>query len=45
MTTTMPDDLPTRVEKWVLSGCLVAFMLLIVLAGIGLWTVGEWIFK
>jgi hypothetical protein len=34
-----------RLEKWLLSGCLVACVILVALAGIGLWTVGEWIFK
>jgi len=33
-----------RLEKWILGGGIVALILLIVLAGIGLWTVGEWIF-
>ena len=34
-----------RLEKWILSGGIVALILLVVLAFIGLWTVGEWIFR
>jgi hypothetical protein len=39
-TTTMLD----RLEKWILGGGIVALILFVVLAFIGLWTVGEWIF-
>jgi succinate dehydrogenase hydrophobic anchor subunit len=37
--------IPERLEKWLLSGCFVACVILVALAGIGLWTVGEWIFR
>ena len=37
--------LPERLEKWILGGCLVACVILVILAAIGLWTVGEWIFR
>jgi hypothetical protein len=40
MTTTMLD----RLEKWILGGCIVACVILAALAGVGLWTVGEWLF-
>lgn len=43
----MDDGYPLaeRAEKWILGGCLVTCVILVVLAGIGLWTVGEWIFR